>query len=197
MERGNYDYPLGVTGADEIGYLASRFQEMRQQPARLRAEPPRHGAAQARLHQRRLPRAAHADQRHPGLPGAAARRRARRSEPAAGPRPPGRSDGASARCGASPTTRPAWPTSRATGWRSRGRTTRSTSWCGRRCSPRSRRARAGRSRCGPRSPLDRHGVRRRRPAGRGDPEPAHERDPVHPRRRSRPRRRRTSRRARS
>jgi two-component system sensor histidine kinase BaeS len=30
MERGNYDYPLGVTGADEIGYLASRFQEMRQ-----------------------------------------------------------------------------------------------------------------------------------------------------------------------
>ncbi len=30
MERGNYDFPLGVRGRDEIGYLADRFQEMRQ-----------------------------------------------------------------------------------------------------------------------------------------------------------------------
>jgi len=30
MERGNYDYPIDVTAQDEIGYLASRFQEMRQ-----------------------------------------------------------------------------------------------------------------------------------------------------------------------
>jgi signal transduction histidine kinase len=30
MERGNYDYPLEVRSNDEIGYLAERFQEMRQ-----------------------------------------------------------------------------------------------------------------------------------------------------------------------
>jgi signal transduction histidine kinase len=30
MERGNYDYPLEVNGRDEIGYLADRFQDMRQ-----------------------------------------------------------------------------------------------------------------------------------------------------------------------
>jgi signal transduction histidine kinase len=30
MERGNYDYPLEVRSADEIGYLASRFRDMRQ-----------------------------------------------------------------------------------------------------------------------------------------------------------------------
>ena len=30
MERGNYDFPLGVRSQDEIGYLADRFQEMRQ-----------------------------------------------------------------------------------------------------------------------------------------------------------------------
>ncbi|HYR69623.1 MAG TPA: HAMP domain-containing sensor histidine kinase [Candidatus Dormibacteraeota bacterium] len=34
MERGNYDFPIDVADKDEIGYLASRFQEMRQ---RLRA----------------------------------------------------------------------------------------------------------------------------------------------------------------
>jgi signal transduction histidine kinase len=30
MERGNYDYPLNVRSHDEIGYLAERFEEMRQ-----------------------------------------------------------------------------------------------------------------------------------------------------------------------
>ena len=30
MERGNYDYPLEVKARDEIGYLAMRFQDMRQ-----------------------------------------------------------------------------------------------------------------------------------------------------------------------
>ncbi len=30
MEHGNYDYPLQVNGADELGYLASRFEVMRQ-----------------------------------------------------------------------------------------------------------------------------------------------------------------------
>ncbi len=30
MERGNYEYPLGRTGGDEIGYLSERFQEMRE-----------------------------------------------------------------------------------------------------------------------------------------------------------------------
>lgn len=30
MERGNYDYPLGVAARDEIGYLANRFDDMRQ-----------------------------------------------------------------------------------------------------------------------------------------------------------------------
>jgi signal transduction histidine kinase len=30
MERGNYDYPIDVDSQDEIGYLASRFREMRQ-----------------------------------------------------------------------------------------------------------------------------------------------------------------------
>ena len=30
MERGNYGYPLGRPGRDEIGYLAERFEEMRQ-----------------------------------------------------------------------------------------------------------------------------------------------------------------------
>ena len=30
MERGNYDFPLGSAGQDEIGYLSKRFQEMRQ-----------------------------------------------------------------------------------------------------------------------------------------------------------------------
>jgi signal transduction histidine kinase len=29
IERGNYEYPLAVGGADEIGYLAQRFDEMR------------------------------------------------------------------------------------------------------------------------------------------------------------------------
>ncbi len=31
MERGNYDYPLQVRSRDEIGYLAVRFRDMRQQ----------------------------------------------------------------------------------------------------------------------------------------------------------------------
>jgi len=31
MERGNYDYPLDARGGDEIGYLALRFRDMRQQ----------------------------------------------------------------------------------------------------------------------------------------------------------------------
>jgi signal transduction histidine kinase len=31
MERGNYDYPIEVGSLDEIGYLTSRFKEMRQQ----------------------------------------------------------------------------------------------------------------------------------------------------------------------
>jgi len=31
MERGNYDYPLDVRSRDEIGYLAARFGDMRQQ----------------------------------------------------------------------------------------------------------------------------------------------------------------------
>lgn len=31
MERGNYDYPIEVGNRDEIGYLTSRFKEMRQQ----------------------------------------------------------------------------------------------------------------------------------------------------------------------
>ena len=31
MERGNYDYPLDVARKDEIGYLAARFHEMREQ----------------------------------------------------------------------------------------------------------------------------------------------------------------------
>jgi signal transduction histidine kinase len=31
MERGNYDFALDVRGGDEIGYLAQRFDEMRQQ----------------------------------------------------------------------------------------------------------------------------------------------------------------------
>jgi signal transduction histidine kinase len=30
MERGNYDFPLGIRSRDEIGYLAERFEEMRQ-----------------------------------------------------------------------------------------------------------------------------------------------------------------------
>ena len=30
MERGNYDFPLGISSRDEIGYLAERFEEMRQ-----------------------------------------------------------------------------------------------------------------------------------------------------------------------
>lgn len=30
MERGNYDFPIDVTTQDEIGYLASRFQDMRE-----------------------------------------------------------------------------------------------------------------------------------------------------------------------
>ena len=30
MERGNYDYPLGIRSSDEIGYLAERFEVMRQ-----------------------------------------------------------------------------------------------------------------------------------------------------------------------
>lgn len=30
IERGNYDYPLAVTSDDEMGYLAKRFEEMRQ-----------------------------------------------------------------------------------------------------------------------------------------------------------------------
>ncbi len=30
MEHGNFDYPIDVQGQDEIGYLASRFREMRQ-----------------------------------------------------------------------------------------------------------------------------------------------------------------------
>lgn len=30
MERGNYDFPIDITAKDEIGYLASRFQEMRE-----------------------------------------------------------------------------------------------------------------------------------------------------------------------
>jgi signal transduction histidine kinase len=30
MERGNYDFPIDVEAKDEIGYLASRFREMRQ-----------------------------------------------------------------------------------------------------------------------------------------------------------------------
>jgi signal transduction histidine kinase len=30
MERGNYDFPLGIRSQDEIGYLAERFQDMRQ-----------------------------------------------------------------------------------------------------------------------------------------------------------------------
>ena len=30
MERGNYDYPLGIRSHDEIGYLAERFEVMRQ-----------------------------------------------------------------------------------------------------------------------------------------------------------------------
>jgi signal transduction histidine kinase len=30
IERGNYDYPIGVRGGDEIGYLATRFEEMRE-----------------------------------------------------------------------------------------------------------------------------------------------------------------------
>ncbi len=30
MERGNYDFPIDVTARDEIGYLASRFQDMRE-----------------------------------------------------------------------------------------------------------------------------------------------------------------------
>ena len=48
MARGDYDYPLGRPGNDEIGYLAERFEEMRQherayvlslqQAARVRSE---------------------------------------------------------------------------------------------------------------------------------------------------------------
>ena len=30
MERGNYEYPLGKAGRDEIGYLTKRFEDMRQ-----------------------------------------------------------------------------------------------------------------------------------------------------------------------
>lgn len=30
IERGNYDYPIEVRGGDEVGYLASRFDEMRE-----------------------------------------------------------------------------------------------------------------------------------------------------------------------
>jgi len=48
MERGNYEYPLGKSSRDEIGYLAERFREMRhherryvsslQEVARLKSE---------------------------------------------------------------------------------------------------------------------------------------------------------------
>ena len=48
MERGNYEYPLGRPGRDEIGYLSERFEEMRrheqayvlslQEAARVRSE---------------------------------------------------------------------------------------------------------------------------------------------------------------
>ena len=31
MEIGNYDYPLDLSNRDEIGYLATRFDEMRRQ----------------------------------------------------------------------------------------------------------------------------------------------------------------------
>ena len=30
MEKGNYDYPLGIRRRDELGYLADRFVDMRQ-----------------------------------------------------------------------------------------------------------------------------------------------------------------------